>query len=353
MEPVPSRSMPIASLVFLAALAGPKGDAIVRKIDELQIPSPDLKEMQDPVKASAYRRMVGEMTLRRNGLILQLYRVDPSHPRTVPLMRERWAKFEAGDRGAPTDYIARVLTDIDRVLADRPTRMIRILGEAARINVRLENMPRGSWGGAGDAIAEFFRRYPANPEGVNVVLNWVYRSEGETKAAACRTFLTQFANHPFAPQIKGKVHLSEGVGKPFPLRFNDFVTGKPFDLEELRGKVVAVDFWATWCGPCVVKMPEMRRLREEYRAQGFEIVGVSLDAPESEGGLKSLQTFLKKTGYDWPQFYQGNAWSSEFSAGWGVMAIPELFLIDRKGILRETGVIDLESSLKKLLAEPS
>ena len=59
-------------------------------------------------------------------------------------------------------------------------------------------------------------------------------------------------------------------------------------MSDLKGKVVVVDFWATWCGPCVGEMPNMKKLYAEYKPKGVEFIGVSLDQPESAGGLKAL-----------------------------------------------------------------
>src|SRR6185369_6662392 len=127
----------------------------------------------------------------------------------------------------------------------------------------------------------------------------------------------------------------ESIGKPFELSFTDVVSGKPFSLQkDLKGKVVVVEFWAGWCSDCAAEMPRMKALYEKYRAQGVEFVGVSLDQSEPEGGLATLKSAIARFGISWPQYYQGNYYKSEFSAGWGVNAIPAAFLIDRKGLLR-------------------
>src|SRR5262249_55779184 len=101
----------------------------------------------------------------------------------------------------------------------------------------------------------------------------------------------------------------------------------------LKGKVVVLDFWATWCGPCVAEMPEMKRLYEKFHGQGVEFIGISLDQSKDEGGLDALKKFVKDQEIPWPQYYQGKGWESAFSRSWGINSIPSMFVVDRDGRL--------------------
>jgi hypothetical protein len=80
-------------------------------------------------------------------------------------------------------------------------------------------------------------------------------------------------------------------------------------------------------------MPEMKATYEKYKDKGVEFLGVSLDDPESEGGLKKLKDFVAENKVPWPQYYQGKGWESEFSKGWGITAIPCVFIVDADGKL--------------------
>jgi thiol-disulfide isomerase/thioredoxin len=113
--------------------------------------------------------------------------------------------------------------------------------------------------------------------------------------------------------------------------------GKAFDLAGYRGKVVLVDFWATWCGPCLVELPHVKETYDRYHADGFEIVSVSLDTDP-----QVLAEFVKKRGLPWPQIIFDEPakrfWDSPLVKQFGVRGIPFTMLVDREGKLLETGL---------------
>lgn len=141
--------------------------------------------------------------------------------------------------------------------------------------------------------------------------------------------------------VGGKLELS---GKRFD--------GGDFDWESYRGKVVLVDFWATWCRPCLAELPSVEANYAKYHDRGFEIVGISLDHDR-----KSLEEFLERRPLPWIQMFEEpeagkNGWSNPMAMKYGVSSIPATFLVDREGkvISMDVRGVELQSQLAKLLA---
>jgi thiol-disulfide isomerase/thioredoxin len=136
-------------------------------------------------------------------------------------------------------------------------------------------------------------------------------------------------------------------GQPLDLKFKA-VDGTDVDLSKLRGKVIMVDFWATWCGPCRREIPNVVATYNQLHNAGFEIVGISLDQSR-----ESLLAYTKQAGMTWPQYFDGKGWTNDISSRFGINAIPTAWLVDKKGLVRTTEVrgAALADQVKALLAE--
>lgn len=124
--------------------------------------------------------------------------------------------------------------------------------------------------------------------------------------------------------------------------------GDTVRLSSLKGKVVLLDFWASWCGPCRTSNKSLVKLYAKYRSKGFEIYGVSLDESRSK-----WTHAIKQDKIAWIQVNDPGGWDASTAVQWGINAIPTSYLIDKDGKLLAMDLEgkDLEKALKYLLEE--
>ena len=146
-------------------------------------------------------------------------------------------------------------------------------------------------------------------------------------------------------EAKGQLKKMEALGKPLDMKFTA-LDGREVDLSQMKGKVVLIDFWATWCGPCVREIPSVKKTYDELRKQGFEIIGISMDSDK-----KKLESFLAKNDMPWPQFFDGKGWKTSLAQEHGISSIPAMWLVDKKGkLVDQNARSGLEEKVKKYLA---
>lgn len=156
-------------------------------------------------------------------------------------------------------------------------------------------------------------------------------------------------NAKFAPIVeraKGELKKVEALGKPVNIKFKA-VDGRDIDTAKMKGKVVLIDFWATWCGPCVAEIPNVKKSYDKLHKKGFEIIGISLDSSEQK-----LNDFVNKNAMSWPQYFDGKGWSNKLAKEYGISSIPAMWLVDKKGNLVDMNARNnLDSKIEKLLSE--
>jgi len=142
-----------------------------------------------------------------------------------------------------------------------------------------------------------------------------------------------------------KIKKSLVVGKPFPDFEGKNLAGKAFSLKDYKGKVVLIDFWATWCGPCVAELPHVKETYSLYNSKGFEVIGISLDRDRAK-----LEGFIEKEKMGWTQhFDEGGVIATKY----GVNSIPTTYLIDGEGKIIASNLRGkrLEEEVKKALGK--
>ena len=120
----------------------------------------------------------------------------------------------------------------------------------------------------------------------------------------------------------------EMIGKPVPDFSKTDLNGNPISLRDYRGKVVLLDFWAVWCGFCALEVPHIKKAYDTCKDKGFDVIGVSLDATESD-----MHGFIKENDLQWRQIYIGNVRNNPFLQQYNVTGLPVQWLIDREGKL--------------------
>jgi thiol-disulfide isomerase/thioredoxin len=163
--------------------------------------------------------------------------------------------------------------------------------------------------------------------------------ERENKESEAAKWYREFAEQlekSDDPQVKKAAESFLGLARKYDLLGHPMeiagkqLEGDDFDLSKYKGKVVLVDFWATWCGPCIGELPNVKETYEKYHDRGFEVVGISLDSDRDR-----LEEFIEKEKLPWPILFEGgeetSGWNHPLARHYGVNAIPMAVLINREG----------------------
>jgi len=200
------------------------------------------------------------------------------------------------------------------------------------------------------AIAKFLETHPEDNRAPALKLTEAQAMETFDPERA-RTLYEETAkdeDKEIADAAKSGLAMMEMRTKPLELSFTA-VDGSKVDLADLRGKVVLVDFWATWCPPCVEEIPGVVEVYEKFKDQGFEIVGISLD--QDKGALEKFTAENKMT---WPQFFDGKGWDNELAKRFEIQSVPTMWLLDREGKLADPNPRErLEKAIQAALDKKS
>ncbi len=251
----------------------------------------------------------------------------------------RQAQFDAlqekrlNDPTLPADekFDLRAQRIVKLLMDDESTNRAPVLGKAEKLTRDLQ---------------EEFPKRDETHELLMMVAQGYLEADDLPKARALTEEVLKKASGDTKEQAQSQLKKLNLVGKPFELKFTD-LNGKEQSVKNFAGQVVLVDFWATWCGPCRAALPEVKEIYTKYHAKGFEILAVSFDKEKD-----TLKKFITEEGMAWPQYFDGLGWENKIGQQYEISSVPTVWLVDKKGNLRDlNGRQSLAAKIEKLLAE--
>jgi thiol-disulfide isomerase/thioredoxin len=302
-----------------------------------------------PEEMTAFKHKAGEAAEQLADRTKKFYETYPDHPKASEArakektFRQQAATLRAVKEEKPTNTAAAEEKSDDKM---DPAFKEKFLEAQTRIRAARKDGPPAVLAELEKSGRELSKEFPKQSEPWEMLMMVAQNSEG-TKSIALYKELSENA-----PDARMKEHAAtqlkslDRINKPVTLVYKA-VDDREVDISKLKGKVVLIDFWATWCGPCVAELPNVKKAYEELHDEGFEIVGVSFDED-----CDALKKFVAKNKMAWPQFCDGGGWNNSINKEFGIRAIPAMYLIDRKGVLRDMNArANLADKVRVLLKE--
>lgn len=317
---------------------------------------PDEWSLKQPSKEdiAAFEKSNSELAAKAADKAREFYKKYPADARAEEARQQEYRLLSVAVQLGATNR----LKDVQALEADRlkdPN-----LDEDSRLELRMQQVQRSMAATKDAKPAERLtelektartlqKEFPKRPEIQMLLLSTAEGWLSENRVENARALAKEVAGAESTPEIKeGAEDLlkkMERLNKPLNLKFKA-VDGREVDVQTMKGKVVLVDFWATWCGPCIKELPNVKAAYERLHTKGFEIVGISFDQDQDK-----LVSMIEREKMPWPQHFESGG-QNKFGQEFGITGIPTMWLVDKKGNLRDLNAReDLAGKVEKLLAE--
>jgi thiol-disulfide isomerase/thioredoxin len=255
---------------------------------------------------------------------------------------ERVALLQQNERDARTIVDNQAIPvnlrfDAERAILDQWLNnpdLVTTVGQAAELDQRID---------------AYLRKNPAEPRvrSLQLARAGLLLRVDKQKGIGLLETLSRDEDSKLASAAKAKLADIELIGKPLDLKFTS-TQGNAVNLQnDFHGKVVLIDFWASWCPDCIRELPSVQKIYAKYKDKGFAILGISLDKDEN-----ALANFVARKLIPWPQFFDGKGWDNEISTRFGISSIPAMWLIDQDGRVVTTDFLisELDGKVADLLS---
>jgi len=198
-------------------------------------------------------------------------------------------------------------------------------------------------------LEDYAEQYPESPDAAEALLQLAIAKEYAGEEEEAKTWygrvVSRFPTSPQAKKASGARTRLDSEGKTISLQGKS-PTGGVVDLAQFRGKVVLVQFWASWCEPCKADMAALKELLTKYGSAGFHIIGVNLDSRRED-----MAAYLADSRVRWPQIYEEGGLDSRPANELGILTLPTMILVDQQGkvVDRNVRVAELDRELKRLI----
>jgi thiol-disulfide isomerase/thioredoxin len=198
-------------------------------------------------------------------------------------------------------------------------------------------------------LEQYVTDHPTSPDTAEAMLQLAIAQEFAGEEDECKQWygrvVKEFPSSSASKKAAGALRRLESVGKTISVRGKG-LSGEVVDLAAYRGKVVLIQYWASWCEPCKTDMAALKDLLVRYGRSGFGIIGVNLD-----GSLEDLTAFLAENPLPWKQIFEEGGLDSRPANELGILTLPTMILVDQQGrvVDRSVQVAELDRELKKLI----